>query len=103
MTIGTVPIRDRMVLTDGGPLAANLQAETIFPIGSTAFLHIYDASGAELVFWPVNVEGDTLEILIETEDLDPIRADARMFRIYVIYPTHARQWPWYEGPVVRSH
>lgn len=90
------------MLTDGGPLAANLTAETMFPIGSTATLHMYDAAGDEVSFWPVTVDGDTLEILIETEDLDPIRSSARMFRIYVVYPTHTRAWPWYEGPVVRS-
>lgn len=101
MALNRVPTRDVLVLTDG-PLAANLTSDTTFPASTTATLHLYDVDWTQVAFWPVTVNGPVIEMLIEEADIAPVIDTAKRFRVYVVYPTHARRWPWYEGNVVRS-
>lgn len=102
MTIGHVPIRERLLLPRrGASLTHVLEAKRQFPAGTEAQLYLYDADDNVLAFWPLAVDGHEITIDIGAEDLEriPNRCD---FTIFVVYPDSPdKRRPWYEGAALR--
>jgi len=104
MTIGQVPIRDRLVFPrrQGVPLAHVFTGATAFPGGTTAAIYLYDASDEELAFWPLAITGADATMDVDSEEWWPYRSDARSFTVFVVYSAEpGKKWPWFEGSVVR--
>lgn len=104
MTIGHVPVRDRLVLPrrQGAPLAHVFTGDELFPGGTTAALYLYDVEEAELAFWPLTISGATATLDVDGSEWWPYRSSARSFTVSVVYSDEpSKRWSWYEGSVVR--
>jgi hypothetical protein len=103
MTIGTVPIRERLVQYRNGPLAHVLQGKAAFPGGTTAKLYLYDKNDAStLAFFPLTVSGTDITIDVPGGDLTAI-PDHCDFAVTVTYSaTPTKEWNWYGGAFIRS-
>ena len=104
MTIGSVPIRERLVLPrrQNVPLQHVFTADASFPEGTTASVYLYDIEETALAFWPLTVSGATLTMDVDGEDWWPYRAAARSFTVFVVYPSApTKQIAWYEGAALR--
>lgn len=104
MTIGQVPIRERLVLPrrQGVPLAHVFTGDEFFPGSTTASLYLYDVEDAELVFWPLTISGSEATLDVDATEWWPYRSSARSFTVFVVYSdAPGKKWPWYEGSIVR--
>jgi hypothetical protein len=100
MTIGAVPIRERLILPRrGAGLSHVLEGDTTFPTGTTATLYLYDGDDTELGFWPLTVSGADITIDIDSEDLVAVPNHC-FFTVFVTYPA-GKKLPWFEGASLR--
>lgn len=105
MTIGHVPIRERLVRPrrQGAPISHILEGETVFPADTNAYLYFYDSNEDALAFWPLTVSGSTVVIDLDSTQWWPYRDSVRSFTVFIEYPDEpGKQHPWFEGAVVRT-
>ncbi|WP_306365249.1 hypothetical protein [Nocardia sp. CC227C] len=105
MTIGNVPIHDRLILVAGQDLLheIRLPADSRLEVGTAVKLVIYDRTEAtQLATWPASVDTDRVRWTVTSEQTDQITSPGARFRIYVDYPDDTTQC-WYAGPVYRYH
>ncbi len=102
MTIGHVPIRERLVFPrrQEVPLSHVLRGDDWFPADTDAYLYLYGADETELAFWPLTVTDNA--ITIDINDWWAYR-EARSFTVFVVYAAEPTKfWPWFEGSTVRT-